>query len=536
MARALEAMHRLWRGLWRMVRTSVASVLETAGDGLTAGSASGASSAATASTAATASMSHRRWTRGTTLVFVLLLIAVVVNGLIALRGFRLLVAGERLVSQADATEARVVTVQTRLLDARNTVREYLMTGDPQYLATYATARMAVETEITRLQELTATDTAPQRQRVTALRPLISAKLAELQQSIDLRANQQSDAAIAILDSAASVQTTAATTALLDALAMAEQHERDIRLRAADQSLKDVQMTMLLATLADILLVLAFFVFVQRSLAARERHLRQEQQARVVAETAVALRDQFLSIASHELRTPITALLTAVTLLQRRLQGELARDDVQRQSFAVLRRQLARLDALITTMLDVSRIESGQLALTWATVDLVALARMVAQEAQSTAEVHTIELDVPATHELLVRGDALRLEQALHNVLQNAIKYSPEGGVVRVELQRVGAWASLTLTDQGIGIPEVALPQIFDQFYRAPTVRSEHISGLGIGLFVTHEIVTLHGGEIAVSSTEGLGTTVTVRLPLLTAEAEDQAAAGEDAPRRAPPDE
>jgi signal transduction histidine kinase len=130
------------------------------------------------------------------------------------------------------------------------------------------------------------------------------------------------------------------------------------------------------------------------------------------------------------------------------------------------------------------------------------------------------VEVPTTPTLLVRGDALRLEQALRNVLQNAIKYSPAGGEVRVEAQRGGAWAALTVTDQGIGIPPEALPQLFDPYYRAPSVRSEHISGLGIGLFVTREIVALHGGEIAVSSAEGLGTTVSIRLPLLTADAEN----------------
>ncbi|HEX6817401.1 MAG TPA: ATP-binding protein [Ktedonobacterales bacterium] len=467
---------------------------------------------------------------GATLTFVLLLLAVVLNGLIALRSFRLLVASERLVSQTDVIEAHIDTLRARLLDARTSDREYLLTGDPQFLARYGAARVAVEMELAHLQALLATDTAPQRRRATALRPPISANLAALQQSVALDAQGQTDAALAVLDAVANARTTATITALLDQLVAAEQQERDARLHAADQSLRDVQMTMSLATLADIALVLAFFVFVQRSLAARERHLHQEQQARATAESAVALRDQFLSVASHELRTPITALLTAVTLLQRRLQGELARDDVQRQSFGVLRRQLARLDALIATMLDVSRIERGQLALTWATVDLVALARTVVEEAQVMAEAHTIELEVPTTPTLLVRGDALRLEQALRNVLQNAIKYSPAGGVVRVEVQRVDAWAALTVTDQGIGIPPEALPQLFDPYYRAPSVRSEHISGLGIGLFVTREIVALHGGEIAVTSAEGLGTTVSLRLPLPTADAETPATAREDGPR------
>lgn len=466
--------------------------------------------------------SHRTWLRAIRLVFVLLLIAVVVNGLIALRSFRLLVAGERLVTQARANEARIAAVETRLLDAENSQRDYLLTGDPKYLSSYAAARAAVETELEQLQALTADDA--QQQRVTALKPLISARLAELQQSIDLRSQQRLDAAIAVLGSAASAQTTADIRALLSELAAEEARLRDDRLRAANQSLTDAQITTLVATLADILLVLAFFVFVQRSFAAREQHLLHEQQARATAETAVELRDQFLSIASHELRTPITALFTTAALLERRFQPEIARDELQRQSFAVLQRQLARLETLIAAMLDISRIDRGQLGLIWERVDLVALVRTVVEEVRVTTEAHTIEVGSPV-HELLVRGDALRLEQVVQNLLQNAIKYSPEGGPIQVELQRVGEWASLTVADRGIGIPQDVLPQIFDRFYRAPAVRSEHISGLGIGLYVTREIVELHQGEITVSSTEGVGSIFTVRLPLLTPAAESQEAAG-----------
>jgi signal transduction histidine kinase len=106
---------------------------------------------------------------------------------------------------------------------------------------------------------------------------------------------------------------------------------------------------------------------------------------------------------------------------------------------------------------------------------------------------------------------------LHNLLENAIKYSPNGGLIRVEMTRMATEVAISVTDHGMGIPADAVPHLFERFYRAPPVRSEHISGMGIGLYLVAEIVALHGGEVAVSSTEGVGSTFTVRLPIIGAD-------------------
>jgi signal transduction histidine kinase len=139
---------------------------------------------------------------------------------------------------------------------------------------------------------------------------------------------------------------------------------------------------------------------------------------------------------------------------------------------------------------------------------------VIDEVQVVLENHSIELDAANTT-LLVQGDILRLEQVLQNLLQNAIKYSPEGGTVRVRLERREQWACLVVVDQGIGIPPEALSQMFQPFYRAPNTLERPIVGMGIGLYVVKEIVALHGGEVEVNSVEGQGSTFLVRLPLLT---------------------
>jgi PAS domain S-box-containing protein len=237
----------------------------------------------------------------------------------------------------------------------------------------------------------------------------------------------------------------------------------------------------------------------------------ERKARMQAEAAVQLRDNFLSAASHELRTPLTSLLMQSQLLERRLNrnGQLPERD--QRMLQVIGEQVHRLDRMINTMLDISRLEGGQLMLSYEPFDLAALAQRVIAEVQPTSESHPISYQ-PPQEPCLLYGDELRMEQVLQNLLQNAIKYSPGGGPVRVCLFASGDLIELAVSDQGIGIPQDALPRIFTRFYRASNVSPKRISGLGIGLALIKEIVMLHSGKVTVESEEGVGSTFHVFLP------------------------
>jgi signal transduction histidine kinase len=230
--------------------------------------------------------------------------------------------------------------------------------------------------------------------------------------------------------------------------------------------------------------------------------------------AVRIRDEFLSIASHELKTPLTSLLGYARLLRGLAEGTTQITERERRGVRIIAEQADRLNKLISALLDISRIRTGRLSIEHEPVDIVALTRRVVDEVQVMLEQHHIELyTTDAT--LFVEGDMLRLEQVLQNLLQNAIKYSPEGGSVRVRLERRERWACLLVIDQGIGIPDEALSQMFQPFYRAPNTLTRPIVGMGIGLYVVKEIVMLHSGEVDVVSAEGEGSTFLVRLPLLT---------------------
>jgi PAS domain S-box-containing protein len=232
-----------------------------------------------------------------------------------------------------------------------------------------------------------------------------------------------------------------------------------------------------------------------------------------AQDAIRARDQFLSIASHELKTPLTSLMGYTELIQRRAARDGAFAERDQHAIRIIGEQSGRLNRLITALLDLSRIETGQLSIERGLVSLSALARRLVEETQPTLDRHTVRFSAP-DDPLVVGGDELRLEQVIQNLIQNAIKYSPSGGAVTVHAERRGNMACVSVGDDGIGIPQAALPQLFRRFYRAPNAEARHIRGMGIGLYVVREIVTLHGGEVTVESQEGAGSTFTVCIPLI----------------------
>ncbi|PDW02540.1 PAS domain-containing sensor histidine kinase [Candidatus Viridilinea mediisalina] len=222
--------------------------------------------------------------------------------------------------------------------------------------------------------------------------------------------------------------------------------------------------------------------------------------------AVEVRDTFIAIASHDLRSPLTALLGQAQLLERRIATS-SPDQVARRAQRIVE-QAQRINRMINALLDLSRIQSGQLNITKAPLDVAALTTRVIMELQPSLSQHRIELR-GSTNDLWILGDEVRLEQVIYNLMNNAIKYSPDGGVITVEMGQYHNQVQLCISDEGIGIPSDALPRLFERYYRA---HNATISGMGIGLYAVREILLLHGGTIMVESQEGIGSCFTLRLP------------------------
>ena len=230
-----------------------------------------------------------------------------------------------------------------------------------------------------------------------------------------------------------------------------------------------------------------------------------------AQAAIRTREDFLAIAAHELKTPLTSLIGYTQLLQRRAASDATTSARDRQALQVLGAQADRLATLVGALLDVSRIETGHFRLECQPLDLAALVRQTVEALQPTLAQHTLQYHGPEAP-LVLAGDALRLEQVVQNLLQNAIKYSPAGGPIVVALTQQADQAILTISDPGIGIPAAAQAHLFERFYRAANAEQAS-SGVGIGLYVVKEIVSRHHGTVDVTSVEGQGSTFTVRLPL-----------------------
>jgi signal transduction histidine kinase len=241
---------------------------------------------------------------------------------------------------------------------------------------------------------------------------------------------------------------------------------------------------------------------------RARLYEAERAARHEAEEAVAVRDDFLSIAGHELKTPLTALLMQAESLVRIGDGEVPPRVAERLEKVL--RVAERMRTLIDELLDVSRITAGRLQLQLEEVDLAAVvvenvARMSDDFSRASSDV---QLDISGA--LCGRWDRSRIEQVVTNLLSNAIKYGA-GKPIEVRAEADGERAVLTVRDRGIGIAPEDQARIFDRFERA--VSSRHFGGLGLGLWIARQIIEAHGGSIAVDSTPGEGAQFRIALPM-----------------------
>ncbi|KAF3890724.1 MULTISPECIES: ATP-binding protein [Nostocales] len=245
---------------------------------------------------------------------------------------------------------------------------------------------------------------------------------------------------------------------------------------------------------------------------REQLLAREQAAREQAETANRIKDEFLAVLSHELRSPLNPILGWSKLLQ---IGNL--DAAQTtQALATIERNAKLQSELIEDLLDVSRILQGKLTLNVTAVSLTPILRAAIETVRLAAEAKLIKIETNLSANLgQILGDATRLQQIIWNLLSNAVKFTPEGGRVKVQLEPVDNQAQITVVDTGKGIPANFLPYVFDYFRQADGSTTRQFGGLGLGLAIVRHLVELHGGTIcAASRGEGLGATFTVRLPLI----------------------
>jgi signal transduction histidine kinase len=219
------------------------------------------------------------------------------------------------------------------------------------------------------------------------------------------------------------------------------------------------------------------------------------------------RTEFFSMASHEIRTPVTAILLQLDLALRQIsRGDNSNTE---EMLRKARQRTKALAALINDLLDVSRLDVGKFALELEDLDLAAIARRTVNDYPSDED-HPIRV-ISTGGALPIRGDSRRLVEVLENLLSNAVKYSPDGGVVTVEIGREKDQAFVRVRDEGLGVPEAERGQIFERFFRTSVAKP--YGGVGLGLYITREILTRMGGDVVLESSGAKGSVFRVSLPL-----------------------
>jgi PAS domain S-box-containing protein len=257
---------------------------------------------------------------------------------------------------------------------------------------------------------------------------------------------------------------------------------------------------------------------------QKRAEEEAQAARKEAQVANRSKDEFLATMSHELRTPLTAILGWAIMLR---SGNLNEENVAR-ALETIERNARAQNQLINDLLDISRVITGKLRLDVQPVNLASVIEAATDAIRPAADAKSIRLHVLLDPQATpVSGDADRLQQVVWNLLTNAVKFTPEGGRVQVQLERIDSHVEITVSDTGHGISAEFLPHVFDQFRQADQSTSREHSGMGLGLAIVRQMVEMHGGTVRADSPgEGHGASFTVMLPIVVARKLEGSRAGD----------
>jgi signal transduction histidine kinase len=268
----------------------------------------------------------------------------------------------------------------------------------------------------------------------------------------------------------------------------------------------------------------------RATIGRALERRRLRQRLVELEQLDKLKTQFLSMASHELRTPLTAVSGFMQIARRRMSRMAGASDIpdswreeahkSDETLEMANRQAKKLARLIDELLDVSRLQQGRVEMRLAEIELADVVREVGERMRLLSQSHEIETTVEGAAPIV--GDRDRIEQVLENLVGNAIKYSPEAGRIEMSLRVNGANAVVSVRDHGIGVAPGELEKIFGLFYRSPDPRADHVGGLGLGLYISREIVSRHHGRLWAERNPDAGTTFHVTLPLSRVRSREEA--------------
>lgn len=458
----------------------------------------------------------------------------------------------RTADQVIHAHRMIAQLEETLSDFKDIVigyRGYVLTGKESYLDVYHQGRQDMDFNFRELRNMTADD-PQQRQRLNELEQLKQRNFNRSEEIIRMRRTRGFNDALALLErdtgqkpldeirrvikemeaeadrllwlreAAARSSARRATTVLatgssmgvlLTALAIMAVGRELERRKRADALLRQVNVELERRVAERTSELSAATRRLQFAPAERERLFANEQAARQTAEEANRMKDEFLAVLSHELRSPLNAIVGYANLIR---GGGHKPGETPRMLEIILRNARAQRQ-LIEDMLDVSRIVTGKMGLNLRLFEPEMVIRRALDTVRPAAEAKQITLDATfGPSGGVISGDADRLQQAVWNLLSNAVKFTSEGGKVTVRLRRVDSQAEIAVSDTGKGINPEYLPHVFDRFSQEDYSTTRRYGGLGLGLSIVRHITEMHGGTVyAASEGEGRGATFSIRLPL-----------------------
>jgi signal transduction histidine kinase len=473
--------------------------------------------------------SNPRDTRGTawstlltptlTAGFAAIVIVLIVLLFSGLANVRHVYRASEAVTHTHAVKTALERLLSTVVDAETGQRGFVITGDDKYLEPYDRARAGLSSRLAEVRSLTA-DNVEQLVDVERLVELSQHKLSELDRTIALRRQAGFTAARELIADDVGRQLMDNMRAIAVRMEAREDQLLAIRSAEAARDYYTAEVTHVVGMLIGLLAVSALFAATVSHAVQRARAARALEAKHAELRQALQLKDEFVSVISHELRTPMTTIVGWARMLEERSVRPEKVDD----AIAAINRSADALRQLIDDLLDTSQLVSGRMRLSIGKIDLREVVAEAVETVRLSAENKGVALMVATPHEssVSVQGDATRLRQVLWNLLSNAIKFTPTGGQVALELTATEHGFRLEVRDTGAGIEPDFLPYVFDRFRQGRSVRQQ---GVGLGLAIVRHLVELHGGTVtAQSDGVGKGSTFVVELPaIVLARAADRSA-------------
>ncbi len=431
-----------------------------------------------------------------TFIFILLIFFIISNLILSFYNINRLHDEDYWLMHADKVKIELKNVYIDILEAESSVRGYTITGDNNFIQRYKKTVPSLNGHITKLKNLTS-DNPTQQKNISVLKNEIDGRVGYLDQLIKTRQAEGNTFTMPLSIVGKGRATMDKISQMIDTMNFQEDNLLIMREQATIKSYSILYITTLVADILDLLFIVFIFITVRNELERREALERNK--------------DQFIALASHELKTPVTSLKVYTQLLGQ--EAKKVNYKMGSQLLPKMEVQINKLTNLVNDFLDLSRIQTGKLKYRQEWFSINNLVKDVTESIQQVY--HEYKIIIKGTTRKKIYADKERISQVIINLLTNAVKYSPNKKRIIVRLKDMKNAVQVSVQDFGMGIPKKEQVKIFDRFYQAKRKDKNTMTypGLGIGLFISREIVKKHNGTLRVDSIERKGTTFSLTLPV-----------------------